>query len=409
MFFESQIFVPGKGISSPSSESLMAYFQKKLASGAYPALSIAQGALSDLDLEKELAHRFRQEFETVIVLGTGGSSLGAQTLYSLVYAGGGLPQPMPRLYFMDNIDPQTFEDLLQSINPHKTGVLAISKSGTTAETLCQTLILLDHWKTLGAASFISKNFVFLTEPKDSPLRRLGDSKGIKVLDHHLYIGGRFSVLSNVGALPALIAGIDMGLVRQGAAAYLKNPLQAVEGSLTLYDLYNQGSIASTVLMPYLDRLSTFASWFRQLWAESLGKDGKGLTPIKAMGTVDQHSQTQLYLDGPQDKFFTFILSKPVGKGRVVQTADPDLSYLHKKTMGDLLEAEQRATVETLREKDCPVRVMQLDSWGAETLGALLAHFMVETILMAYLMGIDAFNQPAVERGKVLTRDYLKAL
>jgi glucose-6-phosphate isomerase len=169
-------------------------------------------------------------------------------------------------------------------------------------------------------------------------------------------------------------------------------------------------VAITVLMPYVDRLAHFGQWYRQLWAESLGKGGNGTTPVRAMGPVDQHSQLQLYLDGPRDKMFTLIQLKVAGQGpRVDPTLaeDPALYYLADRTMGDLVEAEQRATAETLARNGRPVRIFRLERLDESVLGALMMHFMIETVIASNLVGVDPFNQPAVEEGKVLTRDYLR--
>jgi glucose-6-phosphate isomerase len=164
-------------------------------------------------------------------------------------------------------------------------------------------------------------------------------------------------------------------------------------------------------MPYLDRLERFAMWYRQLWAESLGKEGKGTTPIRALGPVDQHSQLQLYLDGPKDKLFTIVMGPAAGAGpRITARAtgdDPELSYLKGRTIGDLVEAEQRATAETLIQNGRPTRIIRIGRVDEAVMGGLFMHFMLETMIAAHLMEIDAFDQPAVEQGKVLTRQYLK--
>ena len=388
-------------------EGLLKSFMDKVKAGEYPQLSIANDT-DDLKELEDIAKDYRARFESVLVLGTGGSSLGAQTLCALRYAGLGLPQPKPHLYFMDNIDPDTFEDLFKAIDLKTTGVLAVSKSGSTAETLSQLLVIMDKFKDAVGEGALKDHITVITEPKDSPLARIAKGNSLRTLEHHTQIGGRFSVFSNVGMLPALIAGLDVRMIRDGAKRVLANPELPLKGAQAIYQLYDEKKITNTVLMPYLDRLFLFAGWFRQLWAESLGKDGKGLTPIRALGTVDQHSQTQLYLDGPKDKFFTFILSSCKGRGETFQSKDPDLAYLNGKTMGDLLDAEQRATVESLFEKKHPIRVLLVDVLTEESLGALLMHFMIETIVTADLLKVDAFDQPAVERGKVLTREYLKA-
>jgi glucose-6-phosphate isomerase len=260
----------------------------------------------------------------------------------------------------------------------------------------------------------------VTEPADSPLRRFAARRGFRILDHDPKLGGRFAVFSLVGLLPALVAGCDAVALREGASAALdaalgaSAPLEAPPAlGAALHVAYlRRHNLGGTVLMPYVDRLAPFALWFRQLWAESLGKNGTGLTPLVARGAVDQHSQLQLFLDGPRDKVFTIVTARQKGRGpRVPEDAareDGELAYLAGRTVGDLMDAEQRATIETLVRHGRPVREMRVDAVEEESLGALLMHFMLETVIAAHLLGIDAFNQPAVEEGKRLARDYLAA-
>ncbi|HUN48901.1 MAG TPA: glucose-6-phosphate isomerase [Stellaceae bacterium] len=385
------------------------------AKGAEPLLAIADRR-DDLAALQPLAAEFRK-FEHVIVLGTGGSSLGGQTLYSLVDRGFGPPKGTPRLHFMDNIDPATFEALQQGLDLSRTGVIAISKSGGTAETLTQFLILLEALRKATGRRAVGERCLVLTEPTDTPLSRLARAEKIRTLGHDPAIGGRFSVLSNVGMLPALIAGIDAEAVRRGAAQTLSEALAATSprnaapamGAAIGVGLAELRNIRTTVLMPYADRLATFGLWYRQLWAESLGKDGRGTTPIRALGTVDQHSQLQLYLDGPGDKLFTLLMLDQAGHGERVASGDSALAYLNGRSMGDLLEAEQRATAETLVLRGRPTRVIRLDRLDPERLGALFMHFILETLIAADLLGVSAFGQPAVEQGKVLARRYLGEL
>jgi glucose-6-phosphate isomerase len=378
--------------------------------GALPLLRLPE-ATDDLTALEPVAARFRG-LKTVVVLGTGGSSLGGQTLYALADAGFGPKAGAPKLYFLDNVDPVTFDQLLTRVDMTTTGFVVISKSGSTAETLCQFLICYPHLqKTAGYKDRV----VVVTEPGENVLRRFAEGESLQVLDHDPKVGGRFSVLSLVGLLPAMIAGLDVTAVRRGALAVLRTALvgkpadcpPAMGAALSL--ALNEWGKTQTVLMPYVDGLTWFAMWYRQLWAESLGKQGYGTTPIRALGTVDQHSQLQLYLAGPKDKMFTLILGDCSGTGDVVSpqlASDPRLGYLAGRTMGDLLDAEQRATLQSLRNNGCPVRVLNIKRLDEETLGALFMHYMLETIIAAHLLMIDAFDQPAVEEGKILTRQYL---
>lgn len=386
------------------------------ADGSLPLLRLP-AARDDLRAATELAERYAQSFAEVVLLGTGGSSLGGQTLAALADRGFGPRRGRPQLRFLDNVDPDTFDQLLERADPKRTGFLVVSKSGGTAETLCQFLICLEHWRERLGVKALPSHFAVITEPKSNPLRRIAERFGLPVLDHDPLVGGRFSVLSLVGLLPAMIAGLDVRAVREGAAQALdtalgdgadENCAPAVGAAISVALAKTHG-IRTTVLMPYVDRLGYLGFWYRQLWAESLGKNGEGTTPIRALGTVDQHSQLQLYLDGPPDKMFTLLLADVAGQGRTVSpelAAEPELSYLAGRSMGDLLVAEGRATAETLIRKGRPTRVITLPRVDEGAVGALLMHFMLETIMAAHLFGVDAFNQPAVEDGKVLAKHYL---
>ena len=384
--------------------------------GSLPLLRLP-ARTDDLAALAPLVEEFRSRFDHVVVLGIGGSSLGGQTLLALADQGFGPRPGAPRVHFMENIDPASFAALFAALDPGRTGIIVISKSGSTAEPLAQLLVSLDWLRRgLGTAD-IGDRVVAITEPKDNVLRRLARRHNMRVLDHDPEIGGRYAVLSNVGMLPALIAGLDAAALRRGAAAVLEATLGASApreappalGAALSVALAERRGIRQSVLMPYVDRLASFGLWFRQLCAESLGKDGKGTTPIRAMGAVDQHSQLQLYLAGPADKMFTLVVLDVAGEGERMApdlADDRELAYLAGKTMGDLLAAEQRATTTSLIGKGRPTRLFRLARLDEQSLGALLMHFMLETMIAADLLGVDAFDQPAVEEGKVLARQYL---
>ncbi|MEE2971138.1 MAG: glucose-6-phosphate isomerase, partial [Pseudomonadota bacterium] len=310
----------------------------------------------------------------------------------------------------------TFSALFAALDLARTGFIVISKSGGTAETLTQFLACFDAVRGVVSGD-AGAHFLAITEPNDNVLRRLAAAHDIATLDHDPGVGGRFSALSVVGLLPAMIAGLDAHAVRHGAAELLVPILAGAAaedtpsaiGAAVSVALTRAKGVSQTVLMPYVDRLADFGLWYRQLWAESLGKGGQGTTPIRAIGTVDQHSQLQLYLDGPADKMFTMIMLDVAGSGAIVPpelTSDPALSYLSGRRMGDLMDAEQRATAETLIRNGRPTRIIRLATLDERVMGALMMHFMLETMLAAHLLGVDAFDQPAVEEGKILTRDYL---
>lgn len=375
--------------------------QTNLKEGNYPFLEILKDDQGLTDI-LAIAKIWKERFQHIIILGTGGSSLGGKTLVSLKQN----PFMPPKLIFMDNVDPKTFDDLFESINLKNTGFLVISKSGATAETLCQFLCILNLLSNEDKA----EHFLIITEPKQSPLRSLGEQLGCKIVDHHPQIGGRFSIFSNVGLIPAAIAGIDVANLRQGAQEYCASNLHFVTDAVAMQYQGIQKGYDISVMIPYIDSLQSFAAWFCQLWAESLGKDQKGTTPVRALGTVDQHSQLQLYQDGPQNKCFTFIYKSHQTHDYSVSSeteAFPELSYLKHKTMGDLLEAEMHATSTSLSNQGCPTRLIALENSDEKSIGALLVHFMLETIFMAELLQVNAFDQPGVEASKILTRQFLK--
>lgn len=358
-----------------------------------------------------------QDFQDILILGTGGSSLGGQTLLALRNP----HHQLPRFHFLDNIDPHTFYDRLNALSPQTTGVIAISKSGNTAETLMQLLVCLQHWEQEASSLKMKDHFLIITESRENGIRKLAQSYNISCLEHPSDIGGRFAAFTVVGMLPAMIAKVDVKAIREGARFILSQSLTAtktsesapLQGALAHLALMSRG-VTQTVLMPYIDRLQAFSLWFRQLWAESLGKrdaqgQNQGITPVQALGTVDQHSQLQLYLDGPRDKLFTVITmdhQKDLVKIKQSPLGHEAIDIFRGKSMGDLMVAEQKATIDTLRRHQCPTRVIHLETLNEKTLGGLMMHYILETLAMAHLMKVNPFDQPAVEEGKILTRHYL---
>jgi len=404
-------------------EGALEVLRARHADGSLPLLWLPK-THDDLVPIRDTARRLAENATDVVLLGTGGSSLGGQTLAQLAghaVPGVGALRAAPRLHFMDNLDPETYGALLGKLPHTTTRFVAISKSGGTAETLMQTIAALTAVKAEGLETRIPDIFLGLTEPaksgKTNGLRELLAAHHVPILDHHTGIGGRFSVLSNVGLLPAAILDLDIAAVREGAGLALapvlaKKPaaqVPAALGAALAVALAESKGKSISVLMAYADRLERFTHWYVQLWAESLGKNGKGTTPVAALGPVDQHSQVQLFIGGPRDKLFTVVTVAGTGRG---PRMDAELAKLAGepafggKTIGDLVAAEGRATAETLVKNGCPVRTIHLPQLNEETLGELLMHFMLETIIAAHLLGVDAFDQPAVEEGKVLAKKYL---
>jgi len=370
----------------------------------------------DLAAMQEVAARLGEGAQTIVILGTGGSSLGAQVLAqitgALTIAGG---QTGPHLIFADNLDADSYQLVLgQELASMR--FLAVSKSGNTAETPMQFGGAVAALQKAGLDP--ARHIAALTGTSDNALRRLAMHYGMALLPHEDDIGGRFSVLSNVGLLPAIWAGCDVQAIRDGAGAEIEALLSqapednvAARGAAIQWAHMQAGRMIS-VIMPYADRLDRLAFWYRQLWAESLGKNGLGSLPSNALGPVDQHSQMQLYLGGPDDKFYTLLTQPTRDRGTGVPdefASLPATANLTGRTMGDLVSAEALASYDTLAAAKRPVRLFELSAINELELGGLLMHYMLETILAADGMAIDAFDQPEVEAGKLRARDYMQAM
>ena len=402
-------------------ESALDWLRARHADGRLPLLRLPE-THSDLETIRDTARQLADRATDIVILGTGGSSLGGQTLAQLAgfaVPGVGALRAPPQLHFIDNLDPDSFQTLLARLPHATTRFIAISKSGGTAETLMQTIAALSAIQSQGLQTRIPDIFLGITEPakagKANGLRDLLGKYRVPMLDHDTGVGGRYSALTNVGLLPAAMLGLDVAAVREGAGLALapvlaKKPaaqVPAAVGAALSVALSESKSIS--VLMAYCDRLQRFTHWYVQLWAESLGKGGKGTTPVAALGPVDQHSQLQLFIGGPRDKLFTVVTVDGAGHGPRIDgelarlAGEPGLAG---KTIGDLVAAEGRATAETLAKNGCPVRTIHISKLDEESLGELMMHFMLETIIAAHLLGIDAFDQPAVEEGKVLAKKYL---
>jgi len=362
---------------------------------------------------RERATRITQQFSRTIVFGIGGSSLGGEML---VRSLGNSTHPVR---FFDNIDPSTLAELDQT-DWRSTALLVISKSGNTAETLAQFLSLLPRLEAeLGTQ--LREHVQVITENRDGALAHIATELGLDIVDHPP-IGGRYSVLSVVGLLPAAIAGVDVAALLTGARAMAEECAQddILENPAYFYGaaqyLHAEQGRSNCIFMPYADRLQPLGLWYRQLWAESLGKhdqkgQARGLTPALAMGATDQHSQLQLYLDGPDDKQYTLLADPKLGAAglRVPEhfATLPATAPLAGHTTGELLLAEFRATRETLTRHARPNRTMLLDTRSPAAIGALILLLELETVVVAHLLDIDPFDQPAVEESKVLAREYLK--
>lgn len=358
-------------------------------------------ALSSADLKdfEKFAKKIRT-YKKVLVLGVGGSSLGGKTLSALKF--------QDKLDFLESIDPTTIKNSLVKIDFKNTFFLVISKSGETIETICQTLIVLDEIKKLKIKNF-AKQFLFVTESEQNSIAKIAKKIGAEITSHPNTIGGRYSCFSIVGMLPALIVGLDAKKIRNGAKKIIENFLRQddITNSCAMQlSLYQQG-FESNVIMPYIDNLKNFTDWYRQLWAESLGKNNFGSTPINSMGTVDQHSQLQLYLDGPRNKFFTFVTLKKHPHDYALKDLAGCPTLFGGKKLSDIVKVEQDTTIEVLNQKKLPIRIFEIIKLDEEVLGGLMMQMFLETILISYVQGINPYDQPAVELRKDLAKKILK--
>ncbi len=369
-----------------------------------PSLNI----LSDenlLEETKKISHQFREKKEKIIIFGTGGSNLGARALNNIILNNN------ISLEFYDNIDPINFKKNFQNINFDTTGFLVISKSGTTPETLSQFSCIYQKSIELSKVKEFFSNTLIITEFKESPLYRIAKDNNCLLLEHHKDIGGRYSIFSNVGIVPAIISGLNINELFNGASEVIHNINKYKPYDLGRYLTQKENlKFTNNVLMTYSDSLYFFGKWYLQLWAESIGKKNKGITAIHSVGTTDQHSQLQLYLDGPKDKYFTFITTDHSNKGMKINNEifkNTSINYFQDKTMGDLMQAEQLATIETFKLNNFSFREIYIPKIDEKNLGKLISLSIIETIASCIYLDVDPFDQPAVEQGKKLTKTYLR--
>jgi glucose-6-phosphate isomerase len=376
--------------------------------------SIFSLPFSDTTSVEALALQMKKVFTHIIVIGIGGSDLGARAILQAIPAS----ESSPKMIFLSNPDPDDYKEQTHDVPWKTTGVLVVCKSGKTLETTALFLRVRAHLQQALGNIHASHIFV-LTQTDGNPLHLFAKESGYTILPH-ADIGGRFAVLSSVGLLPAALVGISIHDLLKGAGDVIEDFTQqgikhpVAHFTAVQYFAYSKGK-TQHVLMPYSQRLSFFTQWFRQLWAESLGKTlrgrGVGPTPIAAMGTIDQHSQIQLFNDGPKNKAVTFLelnrfydTSKSLGPS----SRFPKAFSASLKSFTDILHASRLGTAQALHARGCPngtLLVPQLDSYH---LGALFLFFELATILYAKLLGVNPYDQPGVEKGKLNIRKILSS-
>lgn len=406
---------------SDQTKDIHRHIQDRRENGELPFFDLPKG-LDVVNDVMTLAKDIQVSFDNLVVLGIGGSALGTTAIFNALCYGHNLKSKqqrggMPRLYVLDNVDPDGFSAHLDLCDPKKTCFLVISKSGTTVETTSQFLIA-RQWVEESVGNLYREHFIMITDPETGVLRKLVDSEGFRSCAIPAGVGGRFSVFTPVSLLPLACVGVDISRLLKGAAEFSgcvchddlqNNP--AYLNAVLQYLVYQKG-LKTSVLMPYSDRLKDVADWYRQLWAESLGKkfttDGLvchvGPTPANALGTTDQHSQVQLYMEGPFDKVVTFVAVDEFDCHLPFPEygASEEMSYLAGHSMGELIRVEREATAAALvknQRSNCTIHIPKVT---AESVGALIYLFEVQTLFAGYLFDVNPLDQPGVEEGKLFT-------
>lgn len=394
-------------------------------------------------IQQFVEQNVRNKFEDVVVLGIGGSSLGPKAVISALsdsqwnQMNKEQRNGYPRIHFIENIDPDRYSEIMDKLNLKDTLILTISKSGKTPETSATFLNAQERLQDAVAKGIIpkeefNKHIVAVTDknPEKSVLKQEAIKNGYQTFEVPDDVGGRYSVFSDVGLVPAAMVGINITEFLKGASSMSKicadtknlkeNP--AANQALVQYLEYQKGKEYS-VLMPYSDKLALTSDWYAQLWAESLGKrdnkDGQPIhanyTPIKAIGAIDQHSQLQLWREGKNDKVFTFITVKNFNKDVPIasnQSSIPEaLSYMKRNSISDLITEEAKATTQVLQQDKRPVINIEMPKVNAYNLGQLMQMFMFQTAIVGELqgLGLNTFLQPAVEEGKKITKESMSEL
>jgi glucose-6-phosphate isomerase len=366
----------------------------------YAALNLP--ATADSDAIRAAVAPF-EDPEAIVTVGIGGSALGAATIEHALGSRSDAPA-----YFLDNVDPAEVTDLLSTLPLAETVVNVVSRSGTTAETLANFLVVRD---AMDAAGVDWTEQTLVTTGDSGNLRDLARRHDLPTLSVPEGVPGRFSALSTVGLAVAALQGRDLEALLAGAA----DEAERLAGSLFESPAYAYGACSyalsqrgagTTVMMPYAEGLESFAEWFAQLWAESLGKDGLGQTPVRALGATDQHSQLQLYRAGPHDKLVTLVRPRERSDRSIPETSLSGLSYLGGSSLGDLLDAEFEATEASLAAAGMPNVRIEIDRLDAAGVGELLYGMEAACVLYGELAGVSTFTQPAVEWGKRAARGLL---
>lgn len=411
--------------SSPETSSFAARLDdcakrlaKELEAGTLPYLNMPFRPSLEAELPPVL-ERIRP-YKHMMLLGIGGSALGARALQKAFYPAQDRPNHNgPCLWIADNIDADTLGAWMDSLDPKDTVVVVISKSGGTIETMGQ-YFLIRRWLQKALGSAWKNHVVLITDEKSGELRAEAKAENLASLPVPDHLGGRYSVLSAVGLLPAAFLGMDWKALLRGAAAQAA-PLLEDSGPRAALAAHPAWKLAvwnrelmergydELIFFSYIPLWNYFGAWFSQLWAESLGKEGKGSMPVPAVGVTDQHSVNQMFLDGPRNKACLFLTCGGLDKGPAFGPDVPSKwSWLADKRFGDLLQAEGLGTRMALTANHVPLVNISMGSATEEAAGRLMGLCMTATILTGWLLDINPIDQPAVELGKRLANARLGA-
>ena len=350
----------------------------------------------NFDFSQSLIKKF-SKYNRIIIIGMGGSILGSKSIYSFFKK-----KIKKEVIFFDNLDESLISNFKKIKNQKNSCFIIISKSGYTLETLANFLII-------SKKKINGNKLIFITENSDNALLDIANRCNAEIIEHKKFVGGRYSVLSEVGMLPAFLMGLEVEKFKNFEKLIKNKKFISclIHDAASIYTLNNK-SIKNSVFISYDSKLYDLSYWYQQLVGESLGKLNKGITPIISIGPKDNHSLLQLYLDGPKDKFFTFFNSTNVITNyKLYEKNFPkDLGYLKNKTLKKLINSQAKATKNVFKLKKIPFREFTFTKNNEQEFGDIIIFFILETILLARLMKVDPFNQPAVEQVKIETKKVL---
>ena len=353
---------------------------------------------------KRIMGDFKDRFDTLVVVGMGGSSLGTKAIYNTVTAGE--PVSGRKLIFFDNVDPTYIKRFLDSIDWKKTAFAFISKSGRTLETVTLLNIIIKEFQKRKIEN-PGRQMIFIGDPGNS-FEELANRLDSLFFSIPPEIGGRFSVLTSVGLVPAEFIDYGIEELLNGALSAVESPEPIIHLGVFKYLHYLKNRTIS-VIMAYSNYLKEFTEWYAQLWAESLGKDGKGQTPMKAIGTSSQHSVLQLFMDGQDDKVYQFFMIENYPEDISLPEKTEILDFISNKKLSDVMRAEFEGTVKALLSRGRPVVQIRMDELSPLNMGYIFMSYMMATVIIAKLMGVNPYGQPAVEIGKKIAYEKLKSL